>query len=365
MVSVLRLLSLAVFLICGLQSQAQKKFEVIAYYDGNGDNIENYELNKITQIIYSFTHLKGDTIHFPSEKKKEGLKKLVGLKKTYPQLKILVSLGGWGGCEPCSPVFAKAESRKNFAASVAKMMKETGCDGIDLDWEYPSIPGHPGHPYSLEDKPNFTDLIIQLRKAMGPQGELSFAAGGFTKFLEESVDWKAIMPYLNRVNLMTYDLVHGYSTQTGHHTGLMSIPGQKESTDNCVQWLLKHGVDPDKLVIGAAFYGRIWEEVSSTNNGLVQSGKFKRGVNYTEFDLLEPDSGWVHHWDPVALAPYAYNKSKKWYATYDNSESVKAKVEYARRYKLGGIMFWELTCDKPKNGLLAAMDEAVKKTAGK
>ncbi|MCU0375968.1 MAG: hypothetical protein MUF24_11740 [Chitinophagaceae bacterium] len=90
MVSVLRLLSMAVILISCLQLQAQKKFEVIAYYDGNGDNIENYELSKITQIIYSFTHLKGDTIHFPSEKKKAGLRKLVGLKKTYPQLKILV-----------------------------------------------------------------------------------------------------------------------------------------------------------------------------------------------------------------------------------------------------------------------------------
>lgn len=87
MISILRLLTIAVFLLCGLKLQAQKKFEVIAYYDGNGDNIENYELDKITQIIYSFTHLKGDTIHFPSEKKKEGLKKLVGLKKNLSSTK--------------------------------------------------------------------------------------------------------------------------------------------------------------------------------------------------------------------------------------------------------------------------------------
>lgn len=63
----------------GLGLQAQKKFEVNAYYNGNGNNIENYELVKITQIIYSFTHLKGDTIHSPSEKKKEGLKKPGGI----------------------------------------------------------------------------------------------------------------------------------------------------------------------------------------------------------------------------------------------------------------------------------------------
>ncbi|HSK12718.1 MAG TPA: glycosyl hydrolase family 18 protein [Phnomibacter sp.] len=351
--------------IISLAAHAQEKppgFEVIAYYAGNGDNIEQYDIGKLTQIIFSFLHLKDDTLHFPSPAREEALRKVAALKQKFPALKVLVSLGGWGGCATCSDVFANEEGRKNFAASVARIMKTYEVDGIDLDWEYPTIPGYPGHKYQPADKDNFTDLIIRIREAIGPKGELSFAAGGFTRFLEESVDWDAIMPHLNRVNLMTYDLVHGASKTTGHHTALMSRAEQQESTDHCVQWLLNKKVPAEKLVIGAAFYARVFENVSRTNWGLFQSATFKRSINYKDFALLEPDLGWAHQWDDSALAPFAFHKTENLFATYDNNMSLYEKVKYARRYGLGGIMFWELTCDAPRNGLLQALHEAVEKT---
>jgi chitinase len=86
--------------------------------------------------------------------------------------------------------------------------------------------------------------------------ELSFAAGGFTQYINESIDWKQVIKYVNFINIMSYDLVHGYSTSSGHHTPLYSTPQQIESTNNAVQLLLKKGVPAKKLVIGAAFYGR-------------------------------------------------------------------------------------------------------------
>jgi chitinase len=355
---------IAISCITSLSAQGSKdKFEVIAYYSGNGENISQYPIGKLTQIIFSFLHLKGDTLSFSSPERKNALRKVAALKKTYPGLKVLVSLGGWGGCEPCSEVFSNPTSRIHFAQSVKRVMDEYNVDGIDLDWEYPTIPGHPGHPYSPADKANFTDLIVQIRKAVGLNAELSFAAGGFTKFLEESVDWQAIMPHLNRVNLMTYDLVHGYSTQTGHHTALFSRPEQKESTDNCVQWLLNNNIPAEKLIIGAAFYARIWENVSTKHWGLYQSGKFKQGLDYKDFGKMEPDSGWAHQWDNTAMAPYAFHKTKNYFATYDNAMSLNEKVLYARKYKLGGIMFWELSSDLKQGGLLQSLAESVENTA--
>jgi chitinase len=344
------------------QTAAASEFEVIAYYSGNGENMEAYSIGKLTQIIFSFLHLKNDTLHFASSEKMEALRKVVSLKKKYPKLKVLVALGGWGGCATCSEVFSKPEGRKNFAQSAARVIKDYEVDGIDLDWEYPAIQGPPGHAYKAEDKDNFTDLIIKIRKAIGPNSELSFAAGGFTQYLEESVDWKAVMPHLNRVNLMTYDLVGGYSTQTGHHTALYSSAGQKESTDNCVQWLLKNDIPAEKLIIGAAFYARIWENVSNVDWGLYKKGTFKQSLGYKNFDQLEPDSGWVHHWDENVYAPYAYHKTKNLFATYDNGMSLFEKVNYARQHKLGGIMFWELLSDKPGDGLLDVLADAVAKT---
>jgi chitinase len=342
-------------------SYAQKgKMEVIAYYTGDAATLEKYPLEKLTHIIYSFLHLSGDTLAFSGPDQEKTLLQITDLKKKYPNLKIMVSLGGWGGCEKCSPVFAVEQSRKNFAASTVKIFKKYKVDGIDLDWEYPTIEGFPGHPYSPDDKQNFTELVKELRQQMGPKYELSFAAGGFQSFLTTSVDWKAIMPLLNRVNLMTYDLVNGYSKKTGHHTALFSSPEQIESTDNCVQYLLKQGLPSNKLIIGAAFYARVWQNVPDTSNGLYQPGTFLRGVDFKQFGkVLSADSGWVKYWDDTAKAPYAYNKTLKQYATYDDDKSLEAKVKYVQKYQLGGIMFWELMNDTFSNGRLNAIYKAL------
>jgi len=118
---------------------------------------------------------------------------LVSLKARNPKLKVLLSLGGWGGCESCSAVFSTAEGRALFVKSVAEVTTYFKTDGIDLDWEYPSIAGYPGHLYQEADRANFTALIQGLRSALGPKNELSFAAGGFKTYLDLSVDWKTVM----------------------------------------------------------------------------------------------------------------------------------------------------------------------------
>jgi chitinase len=189
---------------------------------------------------------------------------------------------------------------------------------------------------------------------------ITFAAGGFQQYLEQAVDWAKVMRSVDYVNLMSYDLVSGYATTTGHHTALYSNPQQKESTDNAVQYLLKTGVKPKKIIIGAAFYSRIWENVAAENNGLYQAGKFKRGVDFRNFSQqLSKDSGFVFYWDETTQAPYAYHPAKKLFATFDDKRSVALKTIYVLSHKLGGIMFWELGADTYTNGLLQVITETL------
>jgi len=185
---------------------------------------------------------------------------------------------------------------------------------------------------------------------------VSFAAGGFDSYLTGSVDWKTVMPEVHYVNLMSYDIINGYSTETGHHTALFSTPHQKESTDNAVQYLLKIGVDPGKIIIGAAFYARVWENVPDTAHGLYQPGKFKNAIDYKSFATqMTPAQGYELFWDDQAKAPYAYNKTEKLFATFDDKRSLAEKTNYVLRNKLGGIMFWELSIDTYRDGLLDAI----------
>ena len=351
---------LIIFVFFYVQVTAQSNYKVIAYYTGNGETIRQYPIDKLTHIIYSFLKLQHDTLGFRNDDQRRSLEQLVELKKTYPQLKIMVSIGGWGGCAPCSDLFASVEHRTMFAKTTVALFRQYDIDGLDLDWEYPAIEGYPGHKWDRADKNNFTELVRALRNEMKNEFLLTFAAGGFIKYLEESVDWDAVMPLVDFVNLMTYDLVNGYSKVTGHHTLLYHQQQEQESTQKCVEWLINKKVEPAKLIIGAAFYARVWENVEHTNNGLYQPGKFLRSVQYKDFSSYFADSsGFTYYWDKKAKAPYRYSVSKKLFATFDDKRSLEAKTKFIKKKKLGGIMFWELSEDEPKDGLVEKIHQGL------
>ncbi|TDO73688.1 chitinase [Flavobacterium chryseum] len=356
---------IALLLLCSFTTnifaQKSKKLDIIAYYTGDDKLINEYEVNKLDQIIFSFCHLKDGKLSVDSPKDSTTIKHLVSLKASNPQLKIVLSLGGWGGCEPCSAAFSTAEGRLTFANSVKEVSNYFKVDGLDLDWEYPAIEGLPGHLFQPADKNNFTELLKILRSTLGKDYELSFAAGGFQKYLDESIDWKMVTPLVNRINIMSYDLVNGYSKVTGHHTPLYSTNPKEESTDRAVTFLLKQGVPAEKLIIGGAFYSRTWKNVANVNNGLYQAGEHIQGVDFKNFAATYTEAnGWKYFWDKKAKAPYWYNEKEKTFATSDDITSIKAKTEYVKSKKLGGIMFWELTLDTPHNGMVNAIYEVKK-----
>ncbi len=331
-------------------------FSVIAYYTGDSQTIDRYDVAKLSHIIFSFGHAKDGLFHIRNARDTATIQHLVSLKKVHPKLKIMLSLGGWGGCEPCSAIFSTDEGRQRFAQSFKEVNDYFGTDGLDLDWEYPAIEGHPGHPYKPEDLQNFTALVAALRDVLGERHELSFAAGGFQQFLDESAEWEKVMPLVNRVNIMSYDLVNGYATVTGHHTPIYSVRADEESTDRAVKYLLGLGIPSEKFVIGAAFYTRVWQHVPTENNGLYQPGEHTQGYPFKRYDEeLSVGKGWQYFYDEDAQAPYWYNTVEQRYATGDDIRSVTAKTRYALDKRLGGIMFWELTLDKERDGLLAAI----------
>jgi chitinase len=150
---------------------------VTAYYAGNASAIDKYDMEKLTHIIYSFCHLKGNRLNVDNAQDSATIRKLVTMKKKNPSLKVLLSLGGWGGCAPCSDVFNDANNRRAFAESVRELCDYFKTDGIDLDWEYPTIQGHPGHKFQPADKANFTALAKQLRETLGNTREVTSRQG--------------------------------------------------------------------------------------------------------------------------------------------------------------------------------------------
>lgn len=334
---------------------------VLGYYAGRNTALDSFSTDKLTHIIFSFCHLDGDLLSVSNAKDSAIIRHMVALKSNNPRLKVILSLGGWGGCKTCSDVFSTRKGRRHFVRSVKELTAFFHTDGIDLDWEYPALSNVPGYPYTPGDKDHFTSLIKLLRRRLDPVTEISFAAGGFTKYLQESIDWRQVAPRVSYINLMTYDLVSGYDTITGHQTPLYSTPQQVESTDHAVRFLDSVGVPPAKLAIGLAFYARIFGNVDSVNNGLYRPCRFRNGVSYKDqARVLSADNGFVFHWDPVAQAPYMYNAAQKLFVTFDDTLSVRLKTEYALDHHLGGIMFWQLPEDRFTGGLLDVIDNTKK-----
>jgi len=109
------------------------------------------------------------------------------------------------------------------------------------------------------------------------------------------------------------------SVISGHHTPLYSTFEQSESTDNGVKLLIAKGVPANKIVIGAAMYGRIFKLTKLENNGLYQPCVFLKGVSYNELDaFLAEHKTFKKYWDPIAKAPYYFSIEEKSLFSYDD-----------------------------------------------
>src|SRR5688572_10359669 len=95
---------IALALLASNTSDAQKanNFTVTAYYFGGPEKVDSVAADKLTHIIFSFCHLTGNKLTVDNDKDGAAIKALVELKKRNPTLKVLLSLGGWGGCKTCS-----------------------------------------------------------------------------------------------------------------------------------------------------------------------------------------------------------------------------------------------------------------------
>ena len=333
---------------------------VVAYVFGNKlVDPALIEPRDLTHINYAFAEIINNEV-VPSEGNQQdsvNIPAILSLKKINPDLKILISIGGWGGSGGFSDAALTKESRAIFTESAIRYMLRHGFDGIDIDWEYPGQIGA-GNTFRPEDKANFTLMLRDLRQSLDalsrengqPRYLLTVAVGAGQRFLDFT-EMGAAQEYLDFINIMTYDFSGSWSTHAGHHTNLFpSIAGKGSEIDGAksVELLRKSGVPANKLLLGAAFYGRGWKLKSPAGKGLNQEvASFYRDFRYhTIRDSLITSAGYERYWDKSAKAPYLFHPKEFIFVTYEDGKSIREKMRYIRREKLRGIMFWEYFGDK-------------------
>jgi chitinase len=333
---------------------------IIAYLFPKDDLIDPaaIEAREITHINYAFANLRDGRVVEGFARDAENFKVLAALRQRHPQLKVLISVGGWTWSGGFSDAALTPESRRRFVESAVDFVRRHDLDGFDVDWEYPGLPGN-GNTHRPEDKQNFTSLMAELRAALDQEGArrgrrclLTFAAGANVEFLAHT-EMEKVQGSVDFVNLMTYDFREAEGDpEAGHHANLYAHPSDRKklSADRAVRDFLAAGVPAGKLVLGVPFYGRVWADVKAEKDGLYQPGKPMREPLDTTYGSLASQlvdkRGFARRWDPEAQAPFLWNAEKRIFVSYDDPQSLRLKCRYIAEHGLGGVMFWEYYADK-------------------
>jgi len=338
---------------------AKVKPVVIGYVTGYSGLVNPDQINaqKLTHINYAFVNIKNNQAYLDNAKRDStNFVRLNSLKLKNPNLQILISIGGWSWSENFSNAVLTDSLRKGFAKSSVDIIRKYQLDGVDIDWEYPGMPGEEGNVYRPEDKQNFTLMFKELRKELdileketGKKKLLTTATGGFASFLNNTEMGEAAK-YLDYVNLMTYDYYS--SKQAKHHTNLFDSKAypSDNSADKAIKAYIAAGVPASKIVMGIAFYGRNLLLKATANKGigdtiLSSANSYGKGYTFLKDSLLNK-KGFVAYQDEEAKAPYLFNPQTKAFISYDDEWSVDHKCQYVLKHKLGGVMFWEYSSDR-------------------
>lgn len=378
---------------------------------------DRLQWDKITHVNYAFASIGTDNkikvtnmeaateLEFPGQTNdfpyKGHFNVLNSYKKKYPNVKTMISVGGWAESTGFYTMSQTEQGRETFANSVVDFLRTYGFDGVDIDYEYPTLHEDAGNPIDQEmAKPLRKELYanyIKMMKTLREKVDAASAKDGKDYLLTAAVTGSAwvlsgmdnpedYLKYLDFVNLMTYDFHGSWNGYVAHNSALYSDSRDPEtkplgysylSTD----WAVKYysgAIDPSKIVIGVPLYTRGWEKVtpSSYPGGLYGSswqgavdkseGWGATGINNIWHDKLpngeeEPGGsnplwhvknlladkslGYERYWDDVSKVPYVWNEKEKVWLSFEDEQSMGEKMDYVVNNNLGGVMFWEADGD--------------------
>ncbi|KAA0200407.1 hypothetical protein HAZT_HAZT002176, partial [Hyalella azteca] len=337
------------------------------YREGNGKfEIEDIDPFLCTHAVYAFATL-GDLNRITwadryndlcGETRNCGYQRFTALKSLNPNLKTLISIGGWNdGSIKFSNMAGSALSRSIFVNSVVNFLETHNFDGLDMDWEYPTLRG--GVP---EDKENYAILLEELAAALGSAGYLLTATVSSNKeVIDAAYNVPRVSAAVDAIHVMSFDFHGPWDNATHHHTILYPYPGDVDNNaylnvDFAINYWLDQGAAPSKLVMGTATFGRTWTLDSSSNTGMRApasqpgiAGPYTQSpgsLGYNELCERNLNSPWVVVNEPDMNEPYAYDLSlDNIWASFDDSASLVNKASYALAKNLAGVAAWSIDTD--------------------
>ncbi len=306
-----------------------------------------------THICYAFAELyvrDGVYNGFKLQGKEERFRQIANLKKQNPELKVLISFthivensdNSQGG--GFSALSKSDQSRKAFALDCKAFLEAWDIDGVDIDWEFPGLSWSGAASDPAVDVANHVLLMKQLRETLGNEYLLSYAGYVKNKVAVSNgyryVDIKAVDPYVDFVNLMTYNM----DAAPKHHSALSDTRAYWDCL-RTVNAYKNAGVPYSKLLLGIPFYGCHSFSEKPTS------------LNYKTILTLDKSIYKIDNWDIVSNTPYV-TKNGVFFCGYDNPRSIEIKGRWAIGLGMKGLMYWQYDGDDTKGSLRKAVWES-------
>ncbi|HEX2903498.1 MAG TPA: glycoside hydrolase family 18 protein [Jatrophihabitans sp.] len=324
---------------------------------------------------------------------------LAELKAKYPKLRVIMSLGGYGGSRFFSDAAATPASRKAFVASCIDLFIKGNLpglapgsasgifDGFDLDWEYPGNDnGAPGNHYSAADRANLPLLAAEFRRQLDAlrHGHYRLTAElGVGLQNAKDLDIPALAASFDDLVLMDYDFQGPWNPQgpTNFESNLLTSPfapntstEPRISVESSVRYFEQHGAPAGKLVIGIPYYGHGWTGVQpgpdyglyqpatgpAPSPDLTEAGTVLPGLDgaapsgTTSYYELAGQPGYQRHTDPFSGASWLYNPATTTFWSMQSPQQVYTKGIYINLRGLAGASVWALS-DDSGNQLTSAL----------
>ncbi len=314
------------------------------------------------------------------------------LKALYPNLNIVMSIGGWTWSQYLSDAALTPASRRAFVSSCINLFikgnlpVQSGAaqggpgsaagifDGFDIDWEWPGSPANAGTIYRPQDKRDYVALLAEFHRQLGALSRTTHQHYVLTSFLpanpatiKAGFKVRKIFKYLTFADIQGYDFHVATEPLTNFQSNLYTDPadptGNGFSVNEAIQQYLRRGAPARKLVVGVPAYARGWTGVSPgpDGDGLYQAatgqaeGTFGAGV--TNYNAIETLPG-TRYYDRQLGAAYLYDGTNWW--TYDTPQVLLQKAAYIRRLGLGGMAMWSMDGDDAQGSLTSAINQGLR-----
>ncbi|TIC44808.1 glycoside hydrolase [Wallemia mellicola] len=253
----------------GFNAQATNGKQLIgAYYPDWQTNrlpVNQIDWTNIDYVSYAFGLLSPSTYEITlSAGSDSTLTSLVEAAHAQsPSKKVELSIGGWTGSEPFSEAVSTDANREKLATAIVNAQKKWNLDGIDLDWEYPGLPGA-GNPHTGSDSANYLKFLKVLKPQL-PSGVTLSAATAVYPFAgpdgKPLADVSGFGEVFDHILIMNYDVFNA-APAPGPNAALKDTCGSSKpgaNAEDSIKAWNEAGMPLEKIYLGVPAYGYLHE----------------------------------------------------------------------------------------------------------